>query len=566
MEGRSGASRVVKRRELLWLLGAAAAVSAMPGCARWEPEPGRCASENRDPVIDVHCHFFNASDVPVRGFVEYVALGELREEFFPRATDVQTKGLFNGLIALLVDILSRGAADAVTEARRLRAGKPLEAASVVAQRKTGILADAIQEMDRRARGIETFRRNVEGFDVEPDYPALMEQLARDAGTPQAFSRSRSLSRVDAMRLATGLQRQPSEMQRYVYFALLLLDEREAIAREYLRVFAPKGCVSLVTPSFLDMEMWLGGSRARSSIAEQIEVMDLLQVQIARTTELHMHGFVGFDPWRAAAGGGSLKLVKQAVLDCGFVGVKLYPPMGFRAFGNGGLGFPDGAPGGIEAALRSLYAWCEANDVPIMAHAENSLGSNCGYGHRASPSWWRQALEKFPNLRVNLAHFGGFDELRRQPPPSKECPADAFGKDAWEYIIGETIAVDGREHLFADLGYLYELTSSQFDGRTRSEIRGYLKTFQARYDPDVRHLLYGTDWTMIAKELDHNDYMSRLGAQLTVAGYTPEQQQNIHWRNAARYLGLGKGDKTRARLRDYCMNRQIDTDWLSAFDQ
>lgn len=565
MEGRSGASRVVKRRDLLWLLGAAAAVSATPGCARWRPEPGRCALENRDPVIDVHCHFFNASDVPVRGFVEYVALGELREEFFPRATDVQTKGLFNGLIAFLVDILSRGAKDAATEARRLRSGQPLESASTAAQRKTAILADAIQEMDRRARGIETFGRNARGFDVEPDYPALMEQLARDAGTPQAFSRSRSLSRADALGLATDLQRQPSEMQRYISFALLLLGDREAIAREYLRVFAPKGCVSLVTPSFLDMENWLGSSRARSRLPQQIEVMHLLQLQIARTTDLHMHSFVGFDPWRAAAGGGSLKLVKQAVLDCGFVGVKLYPPMGFQAFGNDKIKFPKGAPKGIEAALRGLYAWCEDNDVPIMAHAENSLGSLCGYGHRASPAWWRKALDGFPNLRVNLAHFGGFDELRPQPP-AKECRENDFSGKAWEFIIGETIRVDGRDNLFADLGYLYELTSPEFDDRTRSEIRGYLQQFQSRYDPDVRHLLYGTDWTMIAKELDNNNYMARLGAQLTAAGYTPEQQQNIYWRNAARYLGLGKTDRTRARLHDYCQNHQIDAGWLSAFDQ
>ncbi|CAI2933870.1 Putative metal-dependent hydrolase of the TIM-barrel fold protein [Aminobacter niigataensis] len=566
MAGSFDRPRVVNRRGMLWLLGAAAALSVTPGCARWRPEPGRCALTSADPVIDVHCHFFNASDVPVRGFVEYVALGELRDEFLPRA-DVQTKGLFNGLIAFLVDILSRGAKDAPTEAARLRSGTPLEPASVVQQRKTQILADAIQEMDRRARGIETFGRGVEGLDVEPDYPALMEQLAKDAVRPQAFSRSRALSRVGAIGLANGLQRQPSEMQRYIYFALLLLDDREAIAREYLRVFAPSGCVSLVTPSFLDMENWLGNSRARSSIAEQIEVMDLLQVQIARTTELHMHSFVGFDPWREAEGGGSLKLVKRAILDCGFVGVKLYPPMGFQAFGNGEIRFPKGAPGGMEmeTALRRLYAWCESNDVPIMAHAENSLGSLCGYGHRASPSWWREALREFPKLRVNLAHFGSFDELRTQPAP-KRCSKDAFGKDAWEFIVGKTISEDGREHLFADLGYLYELTSPQFDDRTRSEIRGYLKQFQSRYDPDVRHLLYGTDWTMIAKELDNNNYMYRLGAQLTAAGYTPEQQQNIYWRNAARYLGLGKTDKTRNRLRDYCLNRKIDADWLSAFDQ
>ena len=61
---------------------------------------------------------------------------------------------------------------------------------------------------------------------------------------------------------------------------------------------------------------------------------------------------------------------------GFLGVKLYSPMGFKPMGNAAqdVTFPAYAsqsePGfgaALDKALDALYAWCEANEVPILAH-------------------------------------------------------------------------------------------------------------------------------------------------------------------------------------------------------
>jgi hypothetical protein len=65
---------------------------------------------------------------------------------------------------------------------------------------------------------------------------------------------------------------------------------------------------------------------------------------------------------------------------GFVGVKLYPPMGFRAIDNKHLpdasfdepaylrspdaGLGSGIGNKLNAALSKLYAWCSANNVPL----------------------------------------------------------------------------------------------------------------------------------------------------------------------------------------------------------
>lgn len=115
------------------------------------------------------------------------------------------------------------------------------------------------------------------------------------------------------------------------------------------------------------------------------------------TGIHMHSFVGFDPRRQVQEPGTpLALVKRAILEHGFVGVKLYPPMGFQASDN---------KGPIETALRRLYDWCKDADVPIMAHAENSIGAGCGDGRGQS----RDRLAAYcRNCGLDSAWLSAFD--------------------------------------------------------------------------------------------------------------------------------------------------------------
>ena len=112
----------------------------------------------------------------------------------------------------------------------------------------------------------------------------------------------------------------------------------------------------------------------------------------------IHPFVPFDPvrelaWRQglprpddpaigpAEHVSSLALVKDAVLRRGFIGVKLYNSLGYRPLGNAEVDDARrrhfrkiGRPrycrfsgGEIDAVLDELYAFCVANQVPIVAH-------------------------------------------------------------------------------------------------------------------------------------------------------------------------------------------------------
>ena len=562
----------VRRRDLLRWLGFAAATLSLPACIPARLAPGRCAPDGAGNIIDVHCHFFNASDVPVEGFVRYVFLGEIREEVIPELAAARAGLSINGLVVFLAKILGAQAPDARSERSRLKKKAPDETPAELDERQTRAVADALVEVDQLRVAAE---RNPRLMAVDAsEFRALLEQVYAEAGVATLRAADAPLTRPNALIVARALKGRDSPIARYIEFARLLLSSREAIAREYIRLYGHERCVRLVTPSFLDMHRWLGRP-PRSPIADQVEVMDALQLEIARTTQMRMHSFVGFDPRRAAEDRHVMEVVKHAVHDCGFVGVKLYPPMGFRATGNTDkLEVPKEpkGPGGrrVEAELRKLYDWCARDDVPIMAHAENSLGSNCGYGHRASPVWWRQLLgmEGYHDLRVNLAHFGGFDEaldVGEHAPPQTRCGGDGYKGELWEHIIGKTIRDDRREYLFADLSYLSELATPDPKRDQRREIRDFMADFRLNYDRGVRHLMYGTDWTMTAQEIGNNNYLANLDTQLRLAGYTPDELQNIYWRNAARYLGLGPGGKTRDRLTRYCAKHRIGTEWLEAFD-
>ena len=168
-------------------------------------------------------------------------------------------------------------------------------------------------------------------------------------------------------------------------------------------------VNLFTPAMVDMDLWVDDD-AKVPVRKQL----LLYGKIARWSDGRIHPLVAFDPRREVRSGndplhGSLHWVKQAVEEHGAVGVKLYPPMGFRAIGN--------ANSGLDRALETLYSWCEARDVPIMAHCNRSNGASDGAEDGADPRFWRPVLEKHPHLRLDLGHFGGTDQLRDEAPAS-----------------------------------------------------------------------------------------------------------------------------------------------------
>jgi hypothetical protein len=361
-------------------------------------------------------------------------------------------------------------------------------------------------------------------------------------------------------------------------------------------------VALYTPAMVDMDYWLGAvhdtsrvigdvgtdafSLPQTSIAQQIELMEMIQ----NLNPGRCHMFVSFCPWRQvddeAAGRTptALDLVRDAVLNRGFLGVKLYPPMGFLPIGNAELpiqAYPDWAAQEsyagefgvlLDEALRALYRFCIEHDVPVMAHCAptNSAGTttvagkNENYAQRAHPFGWARLMSEpeFASLRLNLSHFGG----SRKPDVSAE----------WQSVIGQMM--DAHPNVYSDMSHFAELLIDNYSGTGQrcSISANFLDNLRTGFlgtgwgDVRAGRLLYGSDWSMLSKEFYYADYLVVMAHMYRrkIYGIGEGAEKNARsflCGNAIRFLGLRPGDANRKRLDDWYRRLQLDPAVLARFD-
>jgi hypothetical protein len=95
----------------------------------------------------------------------------------------------------------------------------------------------------------------------------------------------------------------------------------------------------------------------------------------------------------------------------FAGIKVYPPMGFDPW-------PEGGPEREKAEL--LWSFCESRDIPVVTHCDDQgfrvvpLEEEWRY---CSPERWEGLFRAHPSLRLDFAHFGAqyFHALGRPVP-------------------------------------------------------------------------------------------------------------------------------------------------------
>lgn len=470
--------------------------------------PARAGDGIPATLVDMHCHVFNAADLPAGQFIYRVV--EQRFSQNPDALIVE--------IALLLTALGGGAPNAAEELADIRHGRTTRAAAMPAPTSAAAGAGALL-----------------------DWLKLFGEARRD--------------------LVARLGRFYSDTNHRC---------------------------ELITPALVDYNAWLDNPDEQGKrLSDQVAVMGAI-AKLPGTPRVH--GFVGFDPVRAIMAplgyypGGTamekifpLDLVRNAVENHGFLGVKLYPPMGFRAWDNGkgdvafssvvktfvNQGFSraltDRELGErIDEQLEALYRYCADQGVPILAHAYNSNQAEECTGWRASPQYWSEVIEKFSTpekpLRLCLGHFGSFSAHTK----FSACK-DAFGAKAWEIIVGSIIASGKGSHVFADLSYLSEVLDRSPGGqKTLNTMAKQFQSFVGTYDKAVEHICYGSDWIMLGLESGHERYHLAVGEFLQRdVGLDGAKLANVYFNNALNFLGLRPGDQNRARLEKFYRDNNIE---------
>jgi predicted TIM-barrel fold metal-dependent hydrolase len=518
--------------------------------------------------IDVHCHFFNAADLPIRGFLERVALADYNTS----QAAIAGSPVWRGMAALLADsILKRQAPPPSEEmacldtlscggtaiaTRSVRAGGP-NADSIAS------LSQIIEEnyaVEVQTRALAAPARKEQRQDDIDDFTAFVLQEMQSSGQIGPEVSTRSLlpgpaARGTAQSIAHFLFGGGSAFSRYYKWAEVLVDYRSNIANTYRSLYDPgKSRLILATPALVDYSYWLD-DHTPSPVADQIKLTGLLSLRSA----FPIHGFAPFDPLRAVERKPSdpspLELVQDAVKNHGFLGAKLYSPMGFRPTRNGDLPFAFPVPRTdpkhtigqlLDQELEGLYAWCEKEDAAILAHTTDSQSAGPQYAERAEPKLWQAVLDKHPTLRLNLAHFGNFSQAFC--PGCGADPAANFG-NTWEREIGNLIKSGKFPNVYADISYFWWVLDGK-NSKNIDAVKTMLKRYFHDYDQNVEHLMFGTDWNMTAKSVHFESYVNDVESFFKDIGLTDAQLDNLFYKNAVRFLGLRGSTKTVARLKKF----------------
>lgn len=291
---------------------------------------------------------------------------------------------------------------------------------------------------------------------------------------------------------------------------------------------------------------------------QTQVQEVVDLKRDKLYQDRLFPFLGLDP--RMQGVNLLQWVQQYISqDYGFYGIKIYPAYGFFPF---------------DIRLDPVWAWAEKNNVPVMTHAtrggsfylgsfdsilssggfhpvslndhsphmgailerinalvqdnSKSLKSNnkvwCNiFGH---PENYLPVLEKYPNLKICLAHLGGSDEVNRSYVPAGKKPnppADypEYMGPNWYPLI--TDMMDKYANVYSDISYTLS------DPTAMPIIVDY---FRGGGAPLIKKLMYGTDFYLTQAEAigDEPDLIKQF-----LKLFSPDEVQLLAYQNPDAYL-------------------------------
>jgi predicted TIM-barrel fold metal-dependent hydrolase len=400
--------------------------------------------------------------------------------------------------------------------------------------------------------------------------------------------------------------------------VLSLQEVTDVALRMVETFDKDG-IDLYVPLMIDYEYWFKNT-LEPSIASQI---DSVYEEIVLPFAGKIHPFAPFDPARELAhregkpgpdhpddgppeAYSSLELVKKAIRKKGFIGVKVYNTLGYRPLGNAAVDderrriFHDNkmqrysvfTGEQFDQVLSELYEFCVQEQVPIIAHCvsngvEAYPGASLDFGR---PEYWREVLDRFPDLHLDLAHFGwdhpegyypkahwqrmivrSLNTLRKSVKMRSYSalaePSRADGEKTWVRVICEMLRE--YKYLFADVAHHSVVVDK--------DITKYKLAYKAMCNdfPDVvkKRLLFGIDWHVITRVDNYPSFKDKYIEVLKNDDlFKSEEIDAFLGGNALHFLGLlPLGTKpedgwtgNRQRLQSFYESKHIDPPaWFKA---
>ena len=555
----------IDRRSVLWGLGNTVAALSLSGCSL---HPSGSISSGTPPggsvplAVDAHCHVFNGRDLPVYGFLDHTAI---QNPFLQK--------IAAPLVLMISDSVESLAKTYTQELEALRhilsdptaspryVSQPDEFTKFVSFTVSRFIEHRTSFGGRASLGDPRTEEN-DRFIVHLHRSFGLIPQAIDKSEVQRFMMSKQQDLTAQIVKPLDLSLDIAYVRQFFRWAYELTQYRFQIANALTELFGdPETKLRFLAPAIIDLHYWMADpnfDQEPTSILQQAELMGL--ISLVQPAGRMIHGFVAFDPWRylddlqRGRRPNALDVFKMAVEKYGFIGVKLYPAMGFKPMNNAVLGDND-FPAGLRAlgpkvgvkldeALAEVYLYCAQHDVPIMAHCAETNGAMPQYSLRASPHFWVPVLEKYKNLRLNLGHFGGIWAFYGADPICTTKEHSTTGEH-WTCVIAAMLA--RYPNLYADVGdFAQVLDRTNEEASEDQQVFANLKKLTESDPLLTSRMMYGSDWVALDYEPGNQKYYSMM-RQKFADQFGTEKTVGLLGGNAANFLGLGPGQATRQRL-------------------
>lgn len=255
-----------------------------------------------------------------------------------------------------------------------------------------------------------------------------------------------------------------------------------------------------------------------------------QRQIARYPG-HILPFYAVNPFRWDFVHRTIKALEQG----GFVGVKLYPSLGYDIYASG---------------MDGVMHYCDTHRIPVLMHCNdggfkqsNATVPNCAPNLWGAPGNPKGYLATYPNLKICFAHFGGDGNFTGQAVVSQA----SWTKD----ILSLMLAYPGR--VFADVAYHQAALDPATSAAYFQGLNAILK------DPGyVTQVLWGTDtWLvrMVCKELAY-------WSAFWPGPMDQDAFERISQANSRAFLGIDAASPGQ-NIRNYMAYMQANAGWTQA---
>lgn len=310
------------------------------------------------------------------------------------------------------------------------------------------------------------------------------------------------------------------VKKYLRWFRFMMRSEEAIYKNLLNDYNQ---VDTYVFHMIDSFYFFKGS-PRFSMKAKINKMQ----HFINKTDKKVIGFVAHNPRRKK----HMSLIKMAIEQKGFTGIKFYPPLGYRPIENdkSKVGIPDVKYGKkVEKRVTEMFRYAVSNDIPVFTHCTPSgfEAISGKTGKNSDPKFWKTLLEKkeFSNLRLCLGHAGGTEGWFSK---TKEGFENSYAKTVYDLCVN-------YKNVYCEVGFLEDVHNPKLVPYFIERLKNMFKNDNGLYKFSCK-IKYGSDYHILFNHGIENGYDLEYRTIFKEDGLK-EYAEKFFYKNAEKYLKI-----------------------------